>query len=34
VTWNRKWGKAADFAEAAGEDRGSARFVSGLRLWF
>ena len=34
VTWSNKWGKTADFAEAAGEDTGGARFVTGLRLWF
>jgi copper resistance protein B len=34
VTWTNKWGKTADFAEAAGEDRGGARFVTGLRMWF
>jgi len=34
VTWNRKWGETSDFAEAAGEDTGGARFVTGLRLWF
>jgi copper resistance protein B len=34
VTWNNKWGKTADFAEAAGEDHGGARFVTGLRWWF
>jgi copper resistance protein B len=34
VTWNNKWGGTADFAEAAGEDTGGARFVAGLRLWF
>jgi copper resistance protein B len=34
VTWNNKWGQTADFAEAAGEDTGGARFVTGLRLWF
>ena len=34
VTWRNKWGKTADFAEAAGEDSGGARFVTGLRLWF
>lgn len=34
VTWRNKWGKTADFAEAAGEDTGGARFVTGLRLWF
>jgi copper resistance protein B len=34
VTWTRKWGKTADFAEASGEDVGGARLVSGVRLWF
>ena len=34
VTWSRKWGQTATFAEAAGEDRGGVRFVTGLRLWF
>jgi copper resistance protein B len=34
VTWRNKWGKTADYAEAAGEDQGGARFVTGLRLWF
>jgi len=34
ITWNRKYGKAADFAVAAGEDAGGARVVAGLRLWF
>ncbi|RPI55882.1 MAG: copper resistance protein B [Acidobacteria bacterium] len=34
VVWNSKWGKTADFARAAGEDPGGARFVIGLRLWF
>ena len=34
VTWNRKWGKTGDFAESAGEEAGSTRFVTGLRLWF
>ena len=34
VTWSNKWGKTADFAEAAGESTGGARFVTGLRLWF
>jgi copper resistance protein B len=34
VTWNNKWGGTADLAEAAGEDTGGARFVTGLRLWF
>src|SRR5262245_60267155 len=34
VVWSNKWGKTADFAEAAGEDTGGARFVTGVRLWF
>jgi copper resistance protein B len=34
VTWNRKYGKTADFAEAASEGTGGARVVTGLRLWF
>jgi copper resistance protein B len=34
VVWSHKWGKTADFAEAAGDDTGGARFVAGLRLWF
>jgi len=34
VTWNRKWGETGDLAEAAGEQAGRARFVTGLRLWF
>ena len=34
ITWSNTWGKTADFAEAAGEDTGGARFVTGLRLWF
>lgn len=32
VTWKNSWGKTADFAKAAGEDTGGARFVSGVRL--
>ena len=34
VAWNRRFGKTADFAEAAGEDVNGARLVTGLRLWF
>jgi copper resistance protein B len=34
VVWRNKWGRTADFAAAAGEDTGGARFVTGLRLWF
>ena len=34
ITWNRKFFGTADFAEAAGEDTGGARFATGVRLWF
>ena len=34
VIWNNKFGGTAGFAEAAGEDTGGARFVTGIRLWF
>jgi copper resistance protein B len=34
VAWSNKWGGTADFAEAAGEDTGGARLVTGVRLWF
>jgi copper resistance protein B len=34
VLWRNTWGKTADFARAAGEDRGGARAVAGVRLWF
>lgn len=34
VTWHNKFGGTADFAKAAGEDTGGARFVTGVRLWF
>lgn len=34
VTWNNKFGKTAEFAEAAGESARGARFVTGVRLWF
>lgn len=34
ITWNRKFGKTADFAKAAGEYISAARLVTGLRLWF
>ena len=34
LVWRNTWGKTADFAEAAGEERGGARLVTGLRLWF
>jgi copper resistance protein B len=34
VTWSTKWGETADFAEAAGEETGGARVLTGVRLWF
>lgn len=34
VTWDRTWGKTADFAETTGGEVRGARFVTGLRLWF
>lgn len=34
VTLDQKYGQAADFAEAAGEDPSEARVVIGLRAWF
>jgi copper resistance protein B len=34
VVWSNKWGETADFAEAAAEDTGGARLVTGIRLWF
>ena len=34
ITWNRKFFGTADFAKAAGEDTGGARFAAGMRLWF
>jgi copper resistance protein B len=34
VTWNRTYGKTADYANAEGEDRSEARLVLGVRLWF
>jgi copper resistance protein B len=34
VTWNKKFGRTAEFAEAAGEHLGGARLVTGVRLWF
>ena len=34
LTWNNKFGKTADLADAAGEHSGGARVVTGLRLWF
>jgi copper resistance protein B len=34
VTWNRKFFGTGDFARAAGEDTGGARFATGVRVWF
>jgi copper resistance protein B len=34
LSWERKVGRTADFARAAGEDPGGAAFVAGVRLWF
>ncbi len=34
VSWERKLGKTADFARAAGEGTGGASLVAGIRFWF
>jgi copper resistance protein B len=34
VTWNRKFGQTADFAEDDGAVANGAQLVTGLRLWF
>ncbi|HEY9277464.1 MAG TPA: copper resistance protein B [Methylotenera sp.] len=34
VTWNRTYGKTADYARDEGEDRSDARLVLGVRMWF
>jgi copper resistance protein B len=34
VSWKNSFGKTAEFAVAAGERSGGARFVTGVRLWF
>jgi copper resistance protein B len=34
VTWNRKYGETADFAEQAGEKAGTTRLLVGIRAWF
>jgi len=34
VNFERSFGRTADFARAAGEDRSDTRFVLGLRAWF
>ncbi|AJO78435.1 copper resistance protein B [Pseudomonas sp. MRSN 12121] len=34
VTWNRSYGKSADYAREEGEDSNEARLVLGVRMWF
>jgi len=34
VSYERKFGETADFAEAAGEDVDGTSFVAGLRIWY
>lgn len=34
VTWNRTYGKTADYALEDGEKRSEARLVMGVRMWF
>lgn len=34
VTWNRSYGKTADYAREEGEDNSEARLVVGIRVWF
>ncbi|KJH77602.1 copper resistance protein B [Pseudomonas sp. ES3-33] len=34
VTWNRSYGKTADYAREEDEDQSEARFVLGVRMWF
>jgi copper resistance protein B len=34
VTWNRSYGKTADYAREEGEDTSETRLVVGLRMWF
>ncbi|MEO5735516.1 MAG: copper resistance protein B [Rubrivivax sp.] len=34
VSWSGKFGRTADFAAAAGQDRRDTRFVAGVRFWF
>ena len=34
VTWNRAYGKTADYAREEGEDNNEARLVLGVRVWF
>ena len=34
ITWNRSYGKTADFIRDEGGDVDEARFVAGIRMWF
>ncbi|WP_425518822.1 copper resistance protein B [Pseudomonas lijiangensis] len=34
VSWNRTYGKTADYARKEGEDRSEAKLVLGIRMWF
>lgn len=34
ITWSRKLGRTADFAELEQEDVEDSRFVAGIRIWF
>lgn len=34
VSWNRAYGKTADYARAEDEDRSEAKLVLGVRMWF
>ncbi|GFM78637.1 copper resistance protein B [Pseudomonas cichorii] len=34
VSWNRSYGKTADYAREEGEDNSEARLVVGVRVWF
>lgn len=34
VTWNRSYGKSADYSREEGDERSETRLVLGVRLWF
>ena len=34
IEWAGKFGRTADYAQAAGEDAKETRFVAGLRFWY
>lgn len=34
LSWNRTYGKTADYAREEGEDRSEAKLVMGIRMWF